>query len=51
MGIVLTAEERFRAAQREANNLRTENLNLMEMIAEQEFYICLLELGVSYDDL
>lgn len=51
MGFVLTAEERLREAQREMNRLRMGNLDLMEMIAEQECYICLLELGVSYDDL
>ena len=51
MKIVLSTEDRFRASQREANLLRLENLGLMEMIAEQEMYICLLELGVSLGDL
>lgn len=49
--LVLTPEDRFRAVQREANHLRLENLDLMELLAEQEFYLCLLEMGVSYDDL
>jgi len=51
MKILLSTEDRFRASQREANQLRLENLGLMEMIAEQEFYICLLELEVSVNDL
>lgn len=51
MKILLSTEDRFRASQREANQLRLENLDLMEMIAEQEFYICLLELGVNINDL
>jgi len=51
MEIVLSTEDRFRASQREANLLRLENLGLMEMIAEQEMYICLLELGVNINDL
>jgi len=48
---VITPEERFRMVQREANNLRMENLDLMQIVAEQEFNICLLELGVTCDDL
>jgi hypothetical protein len=51
MNIVVTPENRFRDAQREINNLRMENLDLKEIAAEQEFYICLLELGVNINDL
>lgn len=51
MKIVLSAEDRFRNLQRENSILRIQNLDLMEMIAEQEFYICLLELGVNINDL
>lgn len=29
----------------------SENLDLMEMVAEQQYYICLLEMGVTEDDL
>ena len=51
MKIVLSAEDRFRNQQRENSILRMQNLDLMEMIAEQEFYICLLEFGVNTNDL
>ena len=51
MKIVLSMEDRFRNLQRENSILRMQNLDLMEMIAEQEFYICLLELGVNINDL
>lgn len=51
MGIVVSNTERFLEAERENKRLRTENLDLMEMIAEQEMYICLLELGVNINDL
>ena len=51
MKIVLSTEDRFRNLQRENGILRMQNLDLMEMIAEQEFYICLLELGVNINDL
>lgn len=50
-GIKLTPEDRFRDYQRMINHLRQENLDLMELSAEQELYICLLELGVNLDDL
>ena len=51
MKIVLSAEDRFRNLQRENRILRMQNLDLMEYIAEQEFCICLLELGVNINDL
>ena len=51
MNVLLTPEDRFRNLQRENSILRIQNLDLMEMIAEQEFYICLLELGVNINDL
>lgn len=51
MKIVLSAEDRFRNLQRENSLLRMQNLDLMELLAEQEYSICLMELGVSKDDL
>ena len=33
------------------NPSREDLLDLMEMIAEQQYYICLLEMGVTEDDL
>lgn len=51
MGIIVSPEERFRDAQREVNQLRQDNLDLMEMLAEQMYYQCLNEMGVNVNDL
>lgn len=51
MNLVVSQEERFREKQREINQLRQENLDLMEILAEQMYYTCLMEMGVSEYDL
>ncbi len=41
----------FQVQQKTISTLAQENLDLMEMVAEQQYYICLLEMGVTEDDL
>jgi hypothetical protein len=39
----------LRELRRENAALRAANIDLMEMLAEQEYHICLVEMGVNYD--
>ena len=49
--IRLSNSEVFQRQQKTISTLAQENLDLMEMVAEQQYYICLLEMGVTEDDL
>ena len=49
--IRLSNSEVFQRQQKVVSALTQENLDLMEMVAEQQYYICLLEMGVTQDDL
>ena len=49
--IKLSNSEVFQRQQKTISTLAQENLDLMEMLAEQMYYQCLNEMGVTEDDL
>ena len=49
--IKLSTSEVFQRQQKVVSALTQEKHDMMEMVAEQQYYICLLEMGVTEDDL